>query len=338
MIPGMREACRTVHWGIVGTGAIARAFAEGLRQARGAVLWAVGSRSAEKARRFAETFGARRAYGSYAELAADPDVDVLYIATPHALHMEHTLMGLDAGKAVLCEKPFALNAVQADQMVRRARERKLFLMEAMWTRFLPAVRTARDWLRAGRIGALRMAQADFGFRADPEDEPKLLDPALGGGALLDVGCYPVSLACWMFGAEPVDVAGCAVLGPSGVDEWGAAVLRFPDGGIAQAACAIRAETPQEAVLIGESGVIRLKAPFWRCERVTLERDGRVEDEAHLSLTGNGYHYEAEAVMDCLRAGRLEHPDMPLDESVAIMRTLDRIRRLWGVRYPGEGIP
>ncbi|HOQ90164.1 MAG TPA: Gfo/Idh/MocA family oxidoreductase, partial [Candidatus Hydrogenedentes bacterium] len=173
----MREACRTVHWGIVGTGAIARAFAEGLRQARGAVLWAVGSRSAEKARRFAETFGARRAYGSYAELAADPDVDVLYIATPHALHMEHTLMGLDAGKAVLCEKPFALNAVQADQMVRRARERKLFLMEAMWTRFLPAVRTARDWLRAGRIGALRMAQADFGFRADPEDEPKLLDPA-----------------------------------------------------------------------------------------------------------------------------------------------------------------
>jgi len=326
---------RKIRWGILGTGVIARAFAEGLRHARGAVLRAVGSRTLETAGRFAGVYGVPGWYGSYEELAADPTVDVIYVATPHAMHMEHTLLALDAGKAVLCEKPFALNAAQAERMARRAGETGLFLMEAMWTRFLPAVRAARDWVKEGRIGALRMVQADFGFRADPEDEPKLLEPALGGGSLLDVGCYPVSMVCWLFGAEPVDVTGCAVLGPTGVDEWGAAVLRFPCGGVAQAACAIRVETPQEAALIGETGVIRLKAPFWRCEHITLEREGRMVEEARFPITGNGYHYEAEVVMDSIRAGQTEHPDMPLSESVAVMRTLDRIRSVWGVRYPGE---
>ena len=331
----MDTQSREIRWGILGTGVIARAFAEGLRYARGAALWAVGSRTLEAAGQFAAQYRVPRRYESYQELVADPEVDVIYVATPHATHLEHTLLALDAGKPVLCEKPFALNAPQAERMARRARETGLFLMEAMWTRFLPAVWTAREWVRQGRIGSLRLVQADFGFRADPEDEPKLLNPALGGGALLDVGCYPVSLACWLFGAEPVDVAGCAVLGSTGVDEWGAAVLRFPCGGLAQAACAIRLDTPQEAALVGETGIIRLKAPFWRCEHITLECEGRVEVEARFPITGNGYHYEAQAVMDCLRAGQPEHPDMPLSDSVAVMRTLDRIRSLWGVRYPDE---
>jgi len=331
----MGNADRQIRWGILGTGVIARAFVEGLRHARGAVSRAVGSRSLATARAFGERHGVPVWYGSYEQLAADPEVDVIYVATPHALHMEHTLLGLDAGKAVLCEKPFALNASQAERMIRRAREARLFLMEAMWTRFLPAVRVARRWLAEGRIGSLRLVQADFGFRAERGEEPKLFDPTLGGGALLDVGCYPVSLACWLFGAEPMEITGCAALGPTGVDEWGAAVLRFPGDGIAQAACAIRVETPQEAVLAGDTGVIRLKPPFWRCERITLEQDGRVEEEARFPLEGNGYNYEAEAVMDCLREGRVEHPDMPLDESLTITRTLDRIRSIWGVRYPGE---
>ncbi len=327
----MREGIR---WGILGTGSIAKKFAEGLRYARGAKLVAVGSRKRESAEAFGEAFHVPNRHPSYEELAADPDVDVIYVATPHTLHKENTILCLDAGKAVLCEKPFAINASQAETMVERARKQGLFLMEAMWTRYLPVMGKLRQLLQDRTIGEVRMLMADFGFRASFNPEGRLLNPALGGGGLLDVGVYPVSFASMVFG-PPARILSMAHLGETGVDEQAAILLGYSGGQIGILACGVRTTTPQEAVVLGTEGRIRLHASWWRGEALTLSRTGKEDQRFDLPLVGNGYNYEAEEVMNCLRAGKRESDLMPLDESIVIMRTLDQIREPWGLRYPME---
>lgn len=319
----------TFRWGILGTGMIARQFTEGLAAAEGHVAAAVGSRSAEGAARFAEQHGIARAHGSYADLAADGDLDAIYVATPHSRHLEDTLLCLEAGTPVLCEKPLALSEAQGRRMVEAARERGVFLMEAMWTRFNPSITELRRLLAAGELGAPRQLAADFGFRIDYDPTHRLFDPALGGGALLDVGVYCLALARMVFGGDPEELNGAATLGESGVDEQCVISARYPGGGLARLSAAVTVETPQEAVLSCERGTIRIPL-FWRPEELIVDGEQRP-----LAVAGNGYHYQALEVEARVRAGELESPVVSHDESLAILRTMDSLRARWGVAYPGE---
>jgi predicted dehydrogenase len=322
------------RWGIIGTGRIAGVFAEGLRELPDAQLAAVGSRAQQTADTFGDKYGAARRYASYEQVANDPEVDAVYVATPHSGHAAASIMCLRAGKAVLCEKPFTINARQAEEVVAVARREGVFLMEAMWTRFLPLLGRVRELLAAGAIGEPRMVTSDFGFRTGVNPKHRLFDPALGGGALLDVGVYPVSLASMVFG-EPERVSGLADIGETGVDEQSAAVLGYGGGRLAVIWTAVRTSTPHETTILGADGWIRIHSPSWRPTRLSVVRQGKEEELIEEPFPGNGYQFEAAEVQRCLRAGKTESDVMPLDETLAIMRTLDRIRDEWGLKYPME---
>jgi len=327
---------KTIRWGIVGTGAIAHKFAAGLDDLPDTALVAVGSRSQETADAFANEFGVARRHASYEALANDPDVDVVYISTPHVFHRDNTLMCLNAGKAVLCEKPFAINAGEVSEMIDTAREKGLFLMEAVWTRFLPHMLRVHDLISEGAIGNVRMLQADFGFRMGSVDpDHRLFNRELGGGALLDVGVYTVMLARQLFG-QPSEIKSFANLGTTGVDEEAAVLMQHAKGELALLATGIQLETPQEATIMGTEGFIRLHEGWWHPSSFTLHRKGEEPELFEPDCPLNGYNYEALEVGRCLREGRLESDTMPLDESLAVTKTLDAIRAQWGLRYPVEG--
>ncbi|MBX7256626.1 MAG: Gfo/Idh/MocA family oxidoreductase [Candidatus Hydrogenedentes bacterium] len=326
---------KKIRWGILGTGSIAHQFARGLRAAEGAELSAVGSRAAKTAEAFGNEFDIPRRHATYEALASDPEVDAIYVATPHPMHKECTLLSLNHGKAVLCEKPFAVNVREAAEMVKTARDKKLFLMEAMWTRFIPVVVKAREWVRQGKIGEVRMLQSDFGFRAGWDETSRLLDPKFAGGALLDVGIYPIALAYFFLGGGPQRIVSTATLGDTGVDEQNAIVFEYASGALALLSSAVRTNTQQEAFILGTEGNIKLHAPFWKATKATLTVDGKGEETCEIPHKGNGYEYEAEEVMQCMRAGRLESPVIPLDETLAMMETMDAIRAQWGMKYPFE---
>lgn len=323
-----------IRWGILGTGRIARTFAEGLAVLPEAELVAVGSRSQTAADAFGDVFHVPHRHASYEGLAADPDVDVVYVATPHSLHRDNSLLCLEAGKAVLCEKPFAINAAQAEEVIALARKKRLFLMEAMWTRFLPVLVRVRELLAEDAIGKVRLLNADFGFSATFDPRGRLFNPHLGGGALLDVGVYLVSLASMVFG-PPAHVASMAHLGATGVDEQAAMILGYERGQLAVLSTAIRTATPQEATLVGTEGWMRIHSQWWHPTTLTVTVKGREDQAIRLPFEGNGYHYEAAEVMRCLRAGKLESEVMPLDETLAIVKTMDKIRAQWGLKYPME---
>lgn len=322
-----------IRWGIMGLGTIAHKFAAGLRAVPDAELVAVASRTKDKAEAFGAEFGVARCHGSYAELANDPEVDVVYVATPHPMHAPNSTLCLRAGKAVLCEKPFTATRREAEALVAVAREEKRFLMEAMWKRFLPVSVQVRQWLAEGRIGEPRMVQADFGFRSSIEEEERLFNPEYAGGSLLDVGIYCISCANMVFGGAPERITGMADVGRTGVDEQAAFVLGYSGGRLAVLSSAIRTTTPQEAVIMGTEGLIRLHAPFWSGKRVTIAIEGREPETLECPYPGNGYNCQAVAVGECLRAGRTECDVMPLDESVRLMGVMDELRAQWGVRYP-----
>jgi predicted dehydrogenase len=321
-----------IRWGILGTGSIARKFAEGLAALPEAQLVAVGSRAAATADAFGAQYQVPRCHASYEALARDPEVEAVYVSTPHTLHCENTLLCLGEGKAVLCEKPFAINAAQTSQMIEAARARGVFLMEAMWTRFLPVMGWVRQQLPG--IGQVRLVSADFGFRAGYNRQSRLFAPELGGGALLDVGIYVLSFASMILGPRPVQLASAANLGESGVDEQTSLLLSYADGAQATLTCAVRTTTPQEARIIGTEGMILIEAPFWKGTAATLHTGGG-QVRAEFPLQGNGYNYEAAEVGRCLRAGDKESSIMPLDETLAIARLMDQARAQWGLKYPME---
>lgn len=324
----------TTRWGILGTGGIARKFADGLGSAEGAELVAVGSRSAESAEAFGTEFAVPRRHASYEALAADPDVDIIYVATPHPVHREAVLLCQAAGKAVLCEKPFTVNARDAAELIENARAKQLFLMEAMWSRYFPAMIRFHELIAEGAIGEPHLLQADFGFRTAVNPAGRLFDVALGGGALLDVGVYVVSLASMIFGT-PAAAAGIGQFGETGVDELTAITLAYPGGQIAQLTCAIRTQTTVEATLFGSEGSLAIASPWYCPSHLTLARTGHEVESLDIPYVGNGYNYEAEEAGRCLREGLLESPTMPLDETLQIVQTLDRIRAPWPVTYPGD---
>jgi predicted dehydrogenase len=320
-----------IRWGILGPGRIATRFATDLRNSSQAELVAVGSRSADRSAEFALQFGARKAYGSYAELAADPDVDAVYVATPHPFHCELTLLCLEHGKAVLCEKPMGINEREVCEMANRARQKKTLLMEAMWTRLLPVTLQVKQWLASQAIGDVRMVIGDFGFCTAWDPAGRWLNPSLAGGALLDVGVYTVAYASMVFGTPPAHVLASAHIGPSGVDEQTAMLFTYPGGALALLSCAVRTNTPQEVNIQGTEGSIHIPA-FWHATSATLACPGHDPVQTFGSAS---YHYEAAEVMSCLQAGQAESLNMPLEESIAIAHTLEQVRTAIGLRYPME---
>lgn len=322
-----------IRWGILGTGGIAHKFATGLSIIPDAQLVAVGSRTQAAADAFAGTYNIPTRHPTYEALAHDPQVDAIYIATPHPFHKPNTILCLEAGKAVLCEKPFTINAAEAEVVIALARQKKIFLMEAMWSRYLPAIIRARELVAQGVIGEVRMLTADFGFRTSVNAEGRLFNPAYGGGALLDVGIYPLSLASALFG-QPKHIHTAADIGSTGVDEQAAIILHYDSGQLALLSTAIRTNTLHEAVIFGTKGHIRIP-DWWHANGFTLALDGQAPQVFDVPHDGNGYSHEAQEVMRCLRAGLLESDIMPLDETLALMRTMDTIRAQWGLRYPME---
>ena len=325
----------TTRWGILGPGKIAHKFATGLKGLDDAELVAVGSRNGERAAEFGEEFGATRSYDSYEALVSDKDVDAIYVATPHTFHKEHSLLCLEAGKAVLCEKPFTINEKDTKAIVDFARQKGVFLMEAMWSRFLPAVCQARQWIAEGKIGNVRMIQADFGFRAGNVDPSgRLFDPNLGGGGILDVGVYPVSFAQMIFGGEPEGVAAFADIGETGVDEQAVMILDFGKDKKAALTTGVRTMTPHEAWIMGEKGRIRIDG-YWHAESAQLQVQGEEPVDFHEPHLSNGYEYEAREVGKCLAEGRIESDIMSWEDSLRVMRILDRVRAEVGLKYPAE---
>ncbi len=327
------EAGRPIRWGILGTGGIAQKFTEGLAVLDDAVVVAVGSRSGTTAEIFRNRHGIPHRYATYAELANDPDVDVIYVSTPHPFHKANSLMCLQAGKAVLCEKPFTVNAREAAEVIDFARVQHVFLMEAMWVRFLPIFVHLRALLHEGAIGAVQMLHADFSYRAAFDPHGRLFDLNLGGGALLDAGIYPVAMASMILGS-PAEIISQTRIGETGVDEQTAILQRYHQGQLAVLSTATRSAAPQEVLIRGTAGYIRL-VNWLGGTSLTITRPDQSDERIELPLTGNGYNYEAAEVMRCLRAGLLESPIMPLDETLSLMHNLDAIRAPWGLRYPGE---
>lgn len=328
----------SVRWGILATGGIAATFTADLVDLPDAEIAAVASRSEESAREFAERFGIPRAYGDWEALAKDEDIDVVYVATPHSAHRAAAGLCLEAGRNVLCEKPFTLNLREAGELVALAREHGRFLMEAMWMYCNPLVRRLKTLIEDGAVGEVRTVQADFGLAGPFPPASRLRDPALGGGALLDLGVYPVSFAQLLLG-EPSDVVARATLSAEGVDLQTGALLGWDSGALASVHCSIVSGTGATASVTGSHGRIDLPSGFFHPDRFVLHRDGRDPEEFTADPADgprNSLKHEAREVMRALRAGETESPLVPLDGTLAVMRTLDAIRERIGVRYPMEG--
>jgi len=324
----------TTKWGIMGTGWIAEKFAADLKQVKQAELTAIGSRTSESAQKFAAEHDIPQVYGSYQELVDDPDVDVIYVATPHPFHKENVLISLRAGKAVLCEKPFTVHSTELVELIQYARENKLFLMEAMWTRFLPPIQKVRQWLKEGQIGEVQLLKADFGFRTEWDPNNRLLNPKLGGGALLDAGIYPISFASMVMGYKPDKINSTAHIGSTGVDEQFSVLLSYPNGKTASLNGAVRLNLNNEAYIYGTEGSIHIPN-FLMAKTASLFRDNQVIETYTDDRKTDGYAFEAEEVSRCIQEGVTESPIMPLDESLGIMNIMDEIRKQWGLRYPFE---
>ncbi|GAB3451007.1 Gfo/Idh/MocA family oxidoreductase [Streptomonospora sediminis] len=322
-----------VRWGILGTGAIAHRFMAGLRAVPEAEVVAVGSRSPETADRFAAAWDIPRVHGSYADLAADGGVDVVYVATPHNVHHQATMLCLEAGRHVLCEKPLAVNAAEAAAMIDAAKRNDRFLMEAMWTRFAPATAKVRELVAEGAIGEVRMVSAGIGVRTDYDPAHRLYAPDLAGGALLDVGVYPVALAS-MFLGEFTDVQAQATKAPTGVDAQVAMAVTGSSGALALLGCSIESALPRRADIVGTHGSIGLAD--WFCPTgLVLRREGAEAEEFSFPHTANGFEYEVMEVHRRLGESARESPLMPWQESLHIAEALDAVRARIAVSYPGE---
>jgi predicted dehydrogenase len=322
-----------VRWGILGTGRIARKFVQGVRQTDGGQVVAVGSRSDQRAETFGSEFSLPARHGSYESLAADETVDAIYVATLNPAHAAPALLAIHAGKHVLVEKPFTVSAAEAKEVIDAARAGGVFCMEAMWSRFAPPFTKLRELIADGHLGEIRQVHAHFGFRCEWDPSSRLLNPHHAGGALLDVGVYPVSLASMLLGA-PQSIHSTATIGETGVDEQTTMLLDYPDRAAALLSCAVRTETPKTVTVCGTEARVTIDNAWWGDKGLTLHAESDVE-HFDLPREGNGYNYEAAHVAACLAEGLTESPIMPLNETLSVMRTLDEVRRQIGLRYPFE---
>ncbi len=321
---------KTIKWGILGCGKIAHKFAEDLLTIPNAKIEAVASRQLQKAQEFAQTYGANKYYGSYTELANDSEVDVVYIATPHVFHHENTLMCLTSKKAVLCEKPFAMNIDQVKEMIKTARENQVFLMEALWTYFLPHYQYVLEVIESKKLGAIKSLQADFGFATTLDPNGRIFNKNLGGGSLLDVGIYPLFAALSILG-YPNKIEATAEIGKTGVDETCTVQLSYNNGVSASLFSAITQKTNTEAIIQFEKGTITINSRFHEPSSVTIYQNGK--SKLHeFEVTTNGYSFEAIHVQEMLLQKRIESSIMNFDKSLQLITLLDTVRNKIGLKY------
>lgn len=314
---------KPLRWGVLGTGRIAHTFAEDLRLIDEGEIVAVGSRSQSSADRFADEFGVKHRHPSYEELVANPEVDVIYVATPHAMHHDNALLALEHSKPVLVEKAFTMNAAEARELVQVARERKLFMMEAMWTRFLPHVVAIREMIANGELGEIVVVEADHGKWFEEDPSSRLFAPELGGGALLDLGVYPVSFASMILG-RPDRIAAMVDPAFTGVDGQASMLLGYPSGAQAVLTCTSRARTATRACISGERARIEIDGDFYAPTSFRLISRSGDASTFEFAREGRGLHHQAVEVARCIDAGQLESPVMPLDETIAIMDTMEKV--------------
>ncbi|GAA1678372.1 Gfo/Idh/MocA family oxidoreductase [Microbacterium lacus] len=323
-----------LRWGILATGGIAHAFASDLRTA-GLTLTAVGSRSAESGERFAREFDVPRVHSSYVDLVSDPDVDIVYVSTPHPMHADNAILALENGKHVLVEKPFTLNGAEAARVQDVARRTGLLAMEAMWTRYLPHMLRVRELVQEGALGDIRALTADHTQKISTDPAHRLNDIALGGGALLDLGIYPISFAWDILGA-PTSVTAAANLGATGVDDEVATIFTHERGAVSTSLSASHAAGPNTASIIGTEARIDIDRVWYTPTSFRLvSPDGTVQESFESDIEGRGMQFQALAAERYVASGANDSDILPLSETVAIMDTLDEVRRQIGLRYPGE---
>ena len=321
------------NWGILGPGGIAKAFAEDLKKLDGHSIAAVGSRTLSNAQSFANTFGGT-AYGSYEELVADPQVDAIYVATPHPAHKENVILALNAGKPVLCEKPFAVNATEAQQMVDAANKNGVALMEAMWARFLPHYAQVREIIQSGVLGKIHTIQADHGQRLADQNIPRLVEPTLAGGALLDLGIYPVSFAHMILG-NPSKITSSAVLTDKGVDAQTSMIFDYASGAQAVLNTTMIEQTPCRAVVAGLHGWLEIDRTFYNPASMRVVLNDGTTSEYPSSYVGHGLREQAEVFKQLVTSGQRQSQILNWQDTVDIMKTLDQVRSQIGLKYPFE---
>lgn len=324
-----------IRWAILGCGKIARKFAADLKFVKDAELIAIGAREQSSADAFAKDFPAKYRHNSYEALVQNPEVDVIYVATPHGLHHEHVMLCLKNKKAVLCEKAFAINYRQAKEMIDFAKAQNTFIMEAFWTRFLPYYQLVKQYIHEGKVGTIKYLHAEFGFLPTPPLAPRIYDPALGGGSLLDIGIYPVFLALDILG-KPDAIEATMTRASTGVDEQCSIQFKYNNGAIAQLFSTFAANLQTGADIGGDKGRISLTHRFHGPTTSLEYYPGVVDTREVISFEkaqGNGYEYEAMHVTECLQKGLVESPVLTHEKTLLLMETLDIIRQKAGIHYP-----
>ncbi len=319
------------RWGILGLGRIAHKFVQDLLTVEGAVLHAVAASDQARADEFGEQYGATHRFGSYEQLLTCPDLDVVYVATRHILHCQNTLMLLNGGIPVLCEKPFGMNAHEVSQMVETARSKRVYLMEALWSRFMPTILKAKELVDTGAIGRVRIVRADFGFAANPDPAGRLFNKELGGGSLLDIGIYPLFLSYLMLG-KPTQIRAAATFGETGVDEQCGMTLTYDNGAMAMLDSTLLAKTDCVGLIFGETGTIRIHGRFHESTALTLERPDAQPETFTFDRQTHGYEYEIRHLMQCLSEGRTESNLWSLDNSLDLIALLDAVGAEAGISY------
>lgn len=330
---------KDIQWGIIGCGGIAHVFATSLQALETGTLLAGASRTPGRAQEFAEQHGMPRIYTDYEALVADPDIDAVYIATTHNFHYENAKLCLENGKHVLCEKSFTVNAIQALELIELAKEKNLFLMEAVWTRFLPAIVKLQEKLAEGVIGEVKTVTANFclGFTGNTfSDEHRLKNKALAGGALLDLGIYPITFSDIVFNKTPVRIQSSVVMTDTGVDESSFYLLEYEDGCRAILSSSLTDTAPNEGVIFGSKGFIKVPL-FWATGEFSIHQTGKDEPETVTLpyVEGENFRYEIAHAMECIEAKKIESDIMPLSKTLSIMQTMDTLRAQWDIKYEGE---
>ena len=320
-----------IRWGIMGLGKIANKFASDLQLSTEAELYAVASRNLEKAKAFGENHHSGKYYDSYEEMAKDENIDVIYIATPHSFHFENTMLCLKNNKSVLCEKPMGLDSHQVKMMIKEARSRNLFLMEGLWTRFIPATEKLIELLQKKSIGDLQYLQADFGFKADFVPETRVFNKSLGGGSLMDIGIYPIYLSLITLGF-PTHMNAAARMIETGVDSFCSMLFGYENGTKAILESSIEADTPTTAHIYGNKGYIKLHSRFHHSEKISLYQNDELTEEFDLKYQGNGYIYEIEEVNRCLKNKLIESPNLPHTLSLDLMALIDQVKAKIGLSF------
>lgn len=323
-----------IKWGVLSTGKIANSFAKALQATADAELYAVSSRSLEKARAFAEKYGFSKYYGSSEDLLNDKEVEVVYIASPMSCHYYDAKKCLNAGKNVLCEKTVTLNSEQLEEILKLANEKNLFFMEAMWTKLMPHFQTAKQWVKEGKIGKIKMIKADFVniCKADPND--RLFRADLGGGALLDLGVYPLSFTMAFLGNNPIQIESTAII-KNHIDYDDAVMMKY-DNAFSVMTFGFDCKSENAATIVGENGVIVFDKWFFCSENVALyDKDNNLAEQKHFPHPRTGYEYEISEVNRCIKNNLLESPLVPHSETLAVMKVIDQIKGQIGLRFPNE---